>query len=157
MAISTHSQLFFGLTDEHAQAITVLASHRRLSAGDVLFRMGDQAERFYAIESGQVALTLPVRIRDRDHDLLVEECGPGHLLGWSALIPPHRLTLTATAQVETTVLAVPRLPLLLLCDARPDLGYALMKSVATVVGHRLPVMQAMWLREVQRFLGLRHG
>ena len=104
-----------------------------------------------------MALTLPMRVRQREEDVLIEERLPGQTLGWSAIIPPHRSTATATALAETELLAVPRLPLLTFLDSRPQLAYHLTRNVGAVIGHRLQVLQAMWLREMERFVSAAHG
>ena len=150
-------ELFRDLDTAQAAALMSIAQRVRLSAGDVLFHLGDDAIWLYSIEWGRIALSLPMRVRHREEDVLVEERVPGQTFGWSAVIPPHRATLTATALAETELLAIPREPLLELFAARPNLAYLLTRSVATVVGHRLQVLQAMWLREMQRYVSVAHG
>ncbi len=150
-------ELFRGLEASQAAAVNALAQRVRLSAGDVLFRLGDDAAWLYSIQWGRIALTLPMSVRNRDQDVLVEERLPGQTLGWSAVIPPHRVTLTATALAETELLAIPRQPLLDLLDSHPELGYQMTRNVAGVIGNRLQVLQAMWLREMQRFVSVAHG
>ncbi len=80
----------------------------------------------------------------------MEERSAGQTLGWSALIPPHRFTLKATAPIETDLLAFRRGPLLDYLAAHPEVGYPVTRNLAAVVGQRLQVFQAMWLREMQR-------
>jgi hypothetical protein len=85
----------------------------------------------------------------------VEERLPGQALGWSALIPPHRFTLKAVAPLDTQVLAFSRAALFQLFAVRPAVGYTVTRNVAAVVGQRLQVFQAMWLREMERVVQLR--
>jgi CRP-like cAMP-binding protein len=87
--------------------------------------------------------------------VLVEERAAGQMVGWSGLIPPHRFTLKASAQIDTDVLRLPRTPLLEFFDRNPAVGYVVMRNLASVVGQRLQVFQAMWLREMQRFVETR--
>jgi CRP-like cAMP-binding protein len=86
----------------------------------------------------------------------MEEKFPGETLGWSALVPPHRFTLNARASIPSELLRLPREALLEHLAAHPDIGYRLTLNVAAVIGHRLQVFQAMWLREMQRVVELRH-
>lgn len=151
------TELLHGLDGDQRAALIALATTVRLSAGDVLFHLGDDADWLYSIEWGRIALTLPMRVRDRDQDVLVEERLPGEIVGWSAAIAPHRMTLTATALSETQLIAIPRRALTDLLEHRPDIGYSLMQNVGTVLGHRLQVLQAMWLREMQRFVSVAHA
>lgn len=84
--------------------------------------------------------------------MAVEERLPGQMVGWSGLVPPHRFTLNATAPLETELLALPRGALLAHFAAWPAVGYVVNQNLARIVGQRLQVLQAMWLREMQRGL-----
>lgn len=148
-------ELLRGLPDEEAAGIVALGSRMRLSANQVLFGLGDAADSIYVIRQGRIALTLPLQVGGREEDVMVEERVPGQTVGWSALIPPHRFTLKASALLETDVIALPRLALLEHFASRPTAGYALITNVASIVGQRLQIFQAMWLREMQRVVELR--
>jgi CRP-like cAMP-binding protein len=150
-------ELLLGVPPADVRAITALGHAVRLGTGETLFRLGDAADSLFVIDSGRVALTLPMQIRDRDEDILIEERAPGQTVGWSALIPPHRFTLTASALIETEVVAVPSAALLDYFSTHPDVGYAVTRNVASVVGQRLQVFQAMWLREMQRVVKLSYA
>jgi CRP-like cAMP-binding protein len=149
--------LLAGLPDDAVDEVTGLGSAVALSKDKVLFALGDAAESLYVVLEGGVALSLPMKVRGAERDVLIEEREPGQAFGWSALVPPHRFTLTATASMDSRVLALPRTALLDHFEARPDVGYAVTRNVAAVVGHRLQVLQAMWLREMQRVVDLSHG
>jgi CRP/FNR family cyclic AMP-dependent transcriptional regulator len=153
----TQTELLAGLQERDARAIEDHGIRVALAQGDVLFRLGTDADRLFIIERGRVALTLPMRVLDRDETVLIEERGTGQALGWSALTPPHRFTLTATALVETEALALPRVELFKFFDARPDVGYIVARNVASIIGQRLEIFQAMWLREMQRVVKLTYA
>ncbi len=127
-------ELLIGVAPADVEAITALGDPSRLGTGDTLFRLGDPADHLFVIDRGRVALTLPMQIRDRDEAILIEERGPGQTVGWSALIPPHRFTLTASALIETHVLALPRAALLDYFSAPP--GRRLRRDTERGVGGR---------------------
>ena len=85
----------------------------------------------------------------------MEERVPGQTVGWSALIPPYRFTLTATAPLETEVIAFSRDVMRDYFAAHPSFGYAVALNLAAVIGQRLQLFQTMWLREMQRAIELR--
>ena len=147
------ADVLVGIAEEDAAPVLALGTRIALSAGQVLFNLGDPAESLFVVERGRIALTLPMTVRDKEQDVLIEERSPGQTLGWSALVPPHRFTLKAAAAVDTEVLALPRAGLFDHFAAHPAVGYAVTRNLSAVVGHRLQVMQAMWLREVQRMVG----
>ncbi|HSD26325.1 MAG TPA: Crp/Fnr family transcriptional regulator [Vicinamibacteria bacterium] len=152
---SAHADLLAGLAEEEAAQVLALGSRIALSAGQVLFNLGDAADSLFVVESGRVALTLPLRVRDGQRDVLIEERSPGQALGWSALVPPHRFTLKAAAAIDSEVLVLPRVALFEHFAAHPAVGYAVTRNVSAVVGHRLQVLQTMWLREMQRVVEIR--
>jgi CRP-like cAMP-binding protein len=154
MATSTHRELLAGLDADEAATVMALGSRVSLAAGQVLFDLGTEADTIYVIERGRVMLTLPLRVGAREEHVLIEERDAGQALGWSALIPPHRFTLKATAPLDTLVVAFPRTTLLEHFAVRPAVGYVVMRNVAAVTGHRLQVFQTMWLREMQRTVAL---
>jgi CRP-like cAMP-binding protein len=155
--MTTRPDLLNALTDHQAAALKALGSPLRLAPSQQLFTLGGTAQSVFVIERGRVALTLPMEVRDRHQDVLLEERGPGQTVGWSALTPPHLFTLTATAMVETDVLAMTREALLAHFRANPDVGYLVMQNVASIVGQRLQVFRAMWLREMQRVVKLSYA
>lgn len=151
------SELLDGLTAGESAEVRALGAPVRLAAGDTLFRLGSEADRLFMVERGRVALSLPMHVGGDVEEVLVEERLPGQVVGWSALVPPHRFTLTATAQLETEVVALPREALLAHFAARPAVGYVVTRNVAAVTGQRLQVFQTMWLREMQRVVQLRYA
>lgn len=151
------SELLDGLTAEESAAVKALGTRVALAAGDTLFHLGSEADRLFVVERGRVALSLPMHVGRREEEVLVEERLPGQAVGWSALVPPYRFTLTATAQLETEVLALPRQALLDHFAANPHVGYVVTRNVAAVTGQRLQVFQTMWVREMQRMVLLRYA
>ncbi|HET9265654.1 MAG TPA: Crp/Fnr family transcriptional regulator [Vicinamibacterales bacterium] len=146
--------LLSGVSPEDAAQVLALGSRMRLAPGAVLFPLGSPADSLYLITHGRVSLTLPMQVGGSDEDILVEERGPGETIGWSAMVPPYRFTLEARAPLDAEVLAFSRAALLDYLAARPAVGQIVMRNIASVIGQRLQVFQAMWLREMQRSLHL---
>jgi len=146
-----------GLSDEATSSLWALGASLRSEAGATLFDLGARADRVFQVIGGRVTLTLPMQVRGRQQDVLVEERLAGETLGWSGLIPPHRYTLKATTPVETELIAFPRDVLLRHFADNPQVAVAVTRNVAMVIGHRLQVFQAMWLREMQRTIELRYS
>ncbi|MCZ7631276.1 MAG: cyclic nucleotide-binding domain-containing protein [Microthrixaceae bacterium] len=64
---------------EFAQVVEVAPSGR-------VFSEGGTADALYVVLSG----TIQLGVNQRERDLAVASVGPGELLGWSWLVPPHR-------------------------------------------------------------------
>jgi CRP-like cAMP-binding protein len=150
-----HYDLLRGLGPTDVERTRALGSRISLSSGDELFRLGGDADCLYLISHGQINLTLPMQVRGQETDVVVEERTAGQTVGWSALIPPHRFTLRAIAPVETEVIALSRDALEKEFTANPEVGYMVSLNLAAVIGQRLQLFQAMWLREVARMIELR--
>lgn len=149
------SELLRGLSVDEAERVRALGTHIRLPSGSELFPLGAPADSLFLVERGRIALTLPMQVRQQKEDVLIEERSPGQAFGWSALIPPHRFTLKASAPLDSEVLSIPRTALLQFFAAQPEIGYIVTQNVAEVMGQRLQVFQAMWLREMQRVIEFR--
>ena len=146
----TH-ELLNGISSTEAEQVLKLGTRIVILAGTSLFRLGDPADRLFLVDRGRIKLTLPMSVRGREEDIFVEERAPGQAVGWSALIPPYRFTLTATAALyDAEVIALPREELLKYFAGNPVAGQKIALNLAVVVGHRLHLFQTMWLREVQR-------
>jgi CRP-like cAMP-binding protein len=149
-------ELLNGLSSAQAEQVLTLGIRLTVPAGTSLFQLGDSADRLFLVERGRIKLTLPIRVRDQDEEILVEQRGPGQTVGWSALIPPYRFTLTATADVlDAELIALQRDALLEHFAAYPAAGYKIGLNLAILIGHRLQMFQTMWLREMQRTVELR--
>jgi len=144
------SELFAGLTAEEAVRVAHLGSERDLREGETVFRLGAEADTLFVVRDGRVDLAFPLVVLGEPNDVRFQSIGPGKMLAWSALVPPHRLTMSARAGTDCSLLAFPREPLLALLEAEPRIGFVAMSNLARVVGARLQETQALWVREVQR-------
>ena len=149
------ADLLKGLPPAEAERVLALGQRMLLTSGAELFHLGDAADSLYLVSRGRIRLTLPMQVRGREEDVLVEERSSGQTVGWSALIPPYRFTLTAAAQLETEVIALRRDALE--CLLRRPSGYRLRRLAESRQRHRPApaAFQAMWLREIQRMVELR--
>ena len=153
----THAQtdLLTGLSPEQVEQALAFGTRMTIARGAELFRLGEPADRIFLVERGRIRLTLPMQVRGHAEDIVVEERSHGETVGWSALIPPYRFTLTATAPLETEVIALSREALREHFAAYPAVGYVVSLNLAAVIGQRLQLFQTMWLREMQRTVELR--
>lgn len=144
------AELFAGLTDGQCRSVAPLARERQAVAGSVLFRFGDEASEFYLIRQGKVELTFPLQVMGETKDVRLQVLEAGRTLAWSALVPPHRLTMSARAATEVALLAFDRQETRALLQEQPAIGYVVMSNLASVVAARLAEHRALWVREVQR-------
>lgn len=143
-------EIFGGLTDEQRRRVAAIGEERHVDAGEVLFRAGEEATALYVVRRGRVELTFPLVVMGQPRETRFQSLEAGRALAWSALVPPHRLTMSARAATFAELLAFPRPRLQALLDGDPALGHLVMANVARVVATRLHELLALWVREVQR-------
>lgn len=123
-----------GLDREQVELLVGCASNFRLAAGETLFRTGDEANHFYILRAGEVAIEIHAPGRGR---MTIATIGEGDVLGWSWLVPPHRWLFDGRATTPIRAIALDGACLRGKCDQNHDLGYELLKRVATIIGERL--------------------
>lgn len=143
-------ELFRGLDEAQARAVADLAHERRAAPGESLFQLGDRAEALFVIRQGRVDLTFPLQVMGERREVRFQSLEAGRALAWSALVPPHALTMSARATTAVELLVLPGAPLLALLAAEPAIGQVVMANLAGVVAARFHELQALWVRELQR-------
>ena len=151
------SELLRGIDGELLDRLEQAGRTLVAPSGMTLFRLGDPADNLYIVLRGRVALTLPIEIRAAQQDVTVDEKGRGDVLGWSALVPPHRSTMSAKAIIDSELFALPGEVLANALREQPAAGLEVMTNLASVIGRRMHLVQAMWLRELQRVVTARYA
>lgn len=132
--IMAEHPFFCGLPDADRQLLVGCASNVVFPADDVIFREGEEADRFFLIRHGKVALEVYVPGHGA---MTLQTLGEGEVLGWSWLVPPYRWRFDARAVELTRAIALDGLCLRQKCEEDPRLGYELLKRVAHVLSERL--------------------
>jgi len=125
---------FQGLAPEYLRVLVGCASNVRFEAGQQIFREGEEANEFYLIRHGKVALEVYVPGRG---SITIQTLGVGEILGWSWLVPPYQWRFDARAVELTRAIALDGKCLRTKCEDDPRLGFALLKRFAHVMTERL--------------------
>ena len=123
-----------GLNDRHLELLVGCASNIRFEAGQVVFREGEEANQFYLIREGKVAVELFASERGPINILTL---GEGEVLGWSWLVPPYRWSFDAHAIESTRAIALDGKCLREKSERNHDLGYELLKRITVTMEERL--------------------
>ena len=126
--------LFAGMKQEHIVEIAGCSHPVRFESDEYVGRVGDPADGFWAVLDGRVVLEARHATRG---PLPVMTVGPGEVLGWSWLVPPHQWHLDARALTTTHALVfdVRRLRGKFADDY--ELGYELLRRFAQLIAGRL--------------------
>jgi CRP-like cAMP-binding protein len=85
------------------QQLATMGRTIHLDAGHELIREGDPTRDLGIVMAGRLALRLRVPERGQVTILTLD---PGEVVGWSAVVPPHRSTSTVVALLPTDLVAV---------------------------------------------------
>jgi CRP/FNR family cyclic AMP-dependent transcriptional regulator len=122
------------LDEEYLNQIVGCASNVVFHEDQSIFKEGDEAEKFYLIRNGKVALEFNGRDKGRIRILTI---GPGQILGWSWIISPYRWHFDAHAIEEVRAIALDGECLRNKCEQDPNLGYEMLKRFAHILEMRL--------------------
>jgi CRP-like cAMP-binding protein len=125
---------FQGMKQDYLHLLVSCASNVRFEAGQFIFREGEEANHFYLIRQGSVALEINDPSRG---PIPIQTIGEGDVLGWSWIFPPYRWHFDARAQELTRAVAMDGKCLRKKCDEDPVLGYEMMKRFARIMVERL--------------------
>jgi CRP-like cAMP-binding protein len=123
-----------GMSPSEVSRLAEHASPATFPAGTRIFDEGHDAARFWLIAAGHIRIDTVVPGRGL---IIVETLGPGTVLGWSWMFPPHRWHFGAQAVDTTTAVELDGAAVRDLCDEMPALGYKLMNGFLRVVVDRL--------------------
>ncbi|MBI4278273.1 MAG: HAMP domain-containing histidine kinase [Armatimonadetes bacterium] len=132
--------LLGGLPEAFLARIAAMAVEQRYGPGQYIFREGEESTHLYVITDGRVALEMNLVIGRREvgeRRAFAVVLGPADCFSWSALVPPHILTMSAVAMQATTVLAIDGAALRRLIQEEPRSGIVLLRGLAEIVSSRL--------------------
>lgn len=123
-----------GLSPAEIAAISVGAHVVDLVAGQHLFREGRVADHAFLVTHGHIGIELHLPQRGA---VPVSTVGPGELLGWSWLLPPHAWRFDATARSAARVVALDGRTIRAACDHDPVLDRRIARQVIRTMTARL--------------------
>jgi CRP-like cAMP-binding protein len=123
-----------GLKPEHLKILVGCASNVRFNTGQFLSHEGEEANEFYMIREGKVAVQIQGAERG---PIIVQTIGEGEVLGWSWLIPPYRWRFDVKALELTRAIALDGKCLRTKSEEDHDLGYQLLRRFAGIIVERL--------------------
>lgn len=100
----------------------------------MIFREGEEANQFFLVREGKVAIEVFVEGRG---PLTIQTLSIGEILGWSWLVPPYQYRFDARAVDVVRAIALDGKCLRAKCDGDARLGYELLKRFAVVMTQRL--------------------
>jgi CRP-like cAMP-binding protein len=130
-------------SSEHQATLAECAMPTTFKAGQLIFREGEMANRFYLILEGRAALEAEAEDRPA---VVVDSVAAGEVLGWSWLFPPYTWNFTARALEPVRAIFFYGTWLRERCATDPALGYELMRHTASILIRRLQATRKELIR-----------
>jgi len=120
--------------EKYIDLITQNASIVRFNPGETIVQAGDDADRFFLIRHGEVAIETYAPERG---PIVVQTIGEGEMIGWSWFLPPYKWHFDARAVQLTRAISVLAQPIRDLCEEDNELGYRVNRYISQIIGQRM--------------------
>ena len=132
-----------GMNHHHLMLLADCAAVTHFRKGEIILKEGEDAYRFYLLETGKVTLEA---ITEEQKHVTVETVSAGELLGWSWMFPPYVWHFTARATEPTDAIYFSGPALREYCEKVHSLGYELFKRMTAVMTRRLQAARIQMLQ-----------
>ena len=122
------------LDDEQIKIIAEIGSEEEFEVGENLTKQGRILEKLYLIVDGLVGIY--IELGPMTHRQL-QAASNFELIGWSAMLPPHRSRTTVKAIETTKVLSFNGKKLAKVCETYPVIGWRVNRILALTISERL--------------------
>jgi CRP-like cAMP-binding protein len=119
--------VFSALVDEDLAEVAAVAVPRRLEAGEVVFREGDESNTCYIVRSGHARA---VREHPDGRTLTLANFGPGDIFGELAMFGDERRSATVETLEEIEVIAILGADMRRLLREHPDISVKLLTALS---------------------------
>lgn len=139
-AFLARSVFFSRFTDMQRARIISIAKPAFFPAGRQVYAVGEPAYTFYILLDGTILFSLAVGNRQANAGQII---GNGEVFGWGALVETGQKRIAnAIATSPCSALAIDGAELIALADADHSLGYALMRTLNTIITGTLTAFAA---------------
>ena len=135
------NKLFCQLSPPELSALRRVARAQTFTAGQEIFKEGDNGDGVYVVQDGLVEISGLV---DQKMRLVLSQVGPGDIFGEMAVLDNKPRSACAVAKADAKVYFIPRAEMLALVEHSPTLALALMREIS----QRLREFNRQYLREV---------
>jgi len=139
-------QLFSGLSAEDVEAIAAFTVLRNLDRGEYLFRQGEASAGFYVVQRGAINIH---RVGPGGKEQVIHVFRMGESFAEAALATPTGYPADARAVNASTVLLIPKAPILALIGRRPDLALRMLGSMSQHLRVLVGLLDDLTLKDVE--------
>lgn len=141
--LSAH-EFFSEFSDDILKFLSECTNTLEIKKGDILFRQGEKANKFYVIRDGRISIQMPAIMGPT---LEIQTLGKDQVLGWSWLISPYQWSFQTKAEENSELLQFDGTAILARCEQEPKFGYELLKKFAGLMSVRLDAARQKMMDE----------
>jgi CRP/FNR family transcriptional regulator, cyclic AMP receptor protein len=131
-------KVFDELNERELESVAKIAKTETLGTGARLTEIGSPASRLYLIKDGlvDVAVSGP-----GGKEVVVDQVGPGDVIGWSTLTGPYLYTASCTCAERTGLIVLNGSRLRELFEMNNHIGYRVLKGMGSVISRRVTAIE----------------
>ena len=133
-ALIAQSQIFRDLSDDQAVTVGAFCETIELAAGDVVFREGDEGDRLYVIESGEVRISRTIPGAGEEALTILKR---GACFGEMSVLDESSRSADAIVHRRCRLMTITREDFQALLESDRELGYKVLWNVVHLVCGRL--------------------
>lgn len=139
-------QLFTGLSAEDLTAIARLVIVLPLAKGEYLFHEGESSRGFYVVQAGAINVH---RVNAAGKEQVIHVFRTGESFAEAALASPTGYPADARAVEPSSILLLPKAPVLELIGRRPDLALRMLGSMSAHLRVLVSALEDLTLKDVE--------
>jgi CRP-like cAMP-binding protein len=120
--------LLSDLTTDELEVISQICEVRTYEPAAIIFKKGDEGKEVYVVGKGMVSCIIHPT---PERSIIIGTRTRNSPLGWTAILPPYRHTVTARSEEKTKVFAIKSDQLRKMCDAYPNICDIVMQYIVT--------------------------
>jgi CRP-like cAMP-binding protein len=143
--ILRRTDIFYDLTSAQLEMLASLCEERTAKLGDIIFEENNQGDEMFVIARGAVEILVDPSIvggpgakKRSSTSVTIATLRSGQTFGEIALVDQGLRTASARcAETETQLLAIQRAKFMKLCDTYPEMGYRVMRNIASDLAFKI--------------------
>jgi CRP-like cAMP-binding protein len=118
------------LRPEQVDLLSEASKVAKFKAGEMVYRQGERADRFYIVLKGQVSLRLPAKTAGLS--VLIDELTEGDMFGGCVSTDLDAYSLNALCMEESEILVISVSALESIMDRDPRIGYIIQSRISKI-------------------------
>ncbi len=143
--ILRQTDIFFDLTNAQLEMLSSICDERTVKLGDIIFEENSPGSEMYIISRGAIEILVdpttvggPGSKKRGASPVTIATLRTGQTFGEVVLVDQGLRTASARcAEADTQLLAIPRETFMKLCDTYPEMGYRVMRNIASDLSFKI--------------------